>query len=79
MKQPSKAQNFSFYTALLCYFLALCCVGLVAYLSVDMESYDPVVASVGATAVFFVGVGVVLHVIGKVDLPNLKIEKSDNA
>jgi len=77
VKKTSKAQKVSYYIALICYFLAFCCIGLTVYFSQNMGDYDPVVASLGATVVFFVGVGVVLHVIGKVDLPNLKIDKDE--
>lgn len=38
-------------------------------------SFDPIVASLMATVVFFIGAGVVLHVIATADLPDLKIEK----
>lgn len=75
MNKPSKAQNISFAVALICYFLALCCAGLTFYYSQEMAEYDPVVASLGATVVFFVGMGIVLHVIGKTNLPNLKVDR----
>ncbi|MDX1593799.1 MAG: hypothetical protein R3298_06080 [Gammaproteobacteria bacterium] len=37
------------------------------------ETADPVFAALAASAVFFTGCGIVLHVIGKADLPELRI------
>jgi hypothetical protein len=37
----------------------------------DLGGEHPVIASLGASLVFFVGAGIVLHVIGRANLPNL--------
>ncbi len=38
------------------------------------DTADPIFAALAASAVFFAGCGIVLHVIGKADLPVLRIE-----
>ncbi|MGB4334230.1 MAG: hypothetical protein WBJ41_05250, partial [Chromatiaceae bacterium] len=48
----------------------LCLVGVFIWLG-ELGSEHPVIASLGASLVFFVGVGIVLHVIGRANLPSL--------
>jgi len=57
--------GISYLTAIVC--------GVTAYV-MNEGNGDPVIASLMAGIVFFIGVGVVIQVIGSVDLPNLKIE-----
>ncbi|TVO75309.1 hemerythrin family protein [Sedimenticola selenatireducens] len=76
MKQTSTAQKVSFIIAIISYIAAISCIGATVYYSGELGSDHPVVASFGASVVFFVGVGVVLHVIGKVSLPNLSMKFS---
>lgn len=59
--------------AVLSYLAAVTCGVAAGYMGVD--SRDPVVASLMASTVFFLGVGIVLQVIGSTNLPNLKIER----
>lgn len=76
MKQTSKAQKVSFFIAIISYIAAVGCFFASFYYSGELGGDHPVVASYGAAVVFFVGVGIVLHVIGRVDLPDLKINSN---
>lgn len=73
MKQTSKPQKVSFFIAILSYVAAIGCLVAAVYYSGVLGGDHPVAASFGAAVVFFIGAGIVLHVIGRVDLPNLKI------
>jgi formate hydrogenlyase subunit 3/multisubunit Na+/H+ antiporter MnhD subunit len=55
------------------YLAAVGCGVVVGYRGLDTG--DVVVASLMASVVFFAGVGIVLQVIGSVDLPDLKIKR----
>jgi len=78
--QTRRAQKVSFYIAVMSYITAIGCIFASVYYSGELGSDHPVVASFGAAVVFFLGVGIVLHVIGRVDIPDLKIKSgSDNA
>ncbi|MCM8882093.1 MAG: hemerythrin family protein [Candidatus Thiodiazotropha sp.] len=59
--------------AVISYLTAIAC-GVAAFYF-GKGTFDPITASLMASVVFFVGVGIVLHVIGNTDLPNLKIEQ----
>ncbi len=62
MQRPL-GQRIAYAVAILCYALAVACaVGAVVYPAETPQ--DPVRASLMASVVFFVGCGVVLHVIG---------------
>lgn len=74
MKQTSAAQKVSFIIAIISYIAAIGCIAATVYYSGELGSDHPVVASFGAAVVFFVGAGVVLHVIGKVNLPDLSMK-----
>ena len=62
MKKPV-GQRVAFAVALLCYAVAAGCA-LAAFVYESTGPNDPVRAALMATVVFFVGCGVVLHVIG---------------
>ena len=62
MKRPI-GQKISFAVAILCYMAAAACV-LAAFLHPEAQSNDPIRAALMASVVFFVGCGIVLHVIG---------------
>jgi len=57
--------------AVMSYIAAVGC-GIAAF-TLGESTQNPLVASFMASVVFFVGVGIVLHVIGTVDLPDLRI------
>ncbi|MCP4994286.1 MAG: hemerythrin family protein [Gammaproteobacteria bacterium] len=68
-------QKTAFVVAIFFYIAALFCVGALYYYNGELGSDSPIVASFGASIVFFVGAGIVLHVIGKVSLPDLSIKR----
>ena len=73
-KRQTLAQKISVYIA---YFSYLCAVGCMIglYFYYDGEGMNnPISASLMASMVFFIGSGIVLHVMGKTDLPVLKFD-----
>ncbi len=70
-------QKISLVAAFLCYGAALACLGALGLWVGDLGSHHPVIASLGASVVFFVGCGVVLHVMGLAHLPNLSFNRGD--
>ena len=71
MKQRSMIQKVLMAIAVISYIAAIGCGIAAGYLSDGTA--NPVVASMMASVVFFVGVGIVLHVIGSTNLPSLKV------
>jgi hypothetical protein len=69
------AQKISFAVAVLCYLAAAACIVATVYYHGQLGGQSPIVASLGGTVVFFTGVGIVLHVIGRADIPDLRIRK----
>lgn len=74
MKRRGIGQKAASVTAIVFYLCAVGCIIAAFYYNHQLGSDNPVVASLMASVVFFVGAGIVLHVIGKVDLPDLKIQ-----
>lgn len=74
MKQTSKAQKVSFAIAMISYLAAVGCIAATVYYSGELGGDHPITASFAATVVFFVGAGIVLHVIGRVDIPDLSMK-----
>jgi len=72
-----KAQRVSLAFAYLFYVLALGCVGAVVWFGYQHGGNHPAVAAFSASVVFFIGGGIVLQVMGKADLPDLKIRSRD--
>ena len=70
-------QRISLGSAFLFYGGALFCLGLLGYCLGDLGSNHPIIASLGAAVVFFIGAGVVLHVMGLANLPNLRFDRED--
>ncbi len=56
-------------------YISYVCAGACAIAGSMMEAKgeDPIFASLMASIVFFLGVGIVLHVMGSANLPNLKV------
>lgn len=73
LKQRRPFQKVLMAIAFISYFSAILCGGAAFYFGEG--SQDPIAASLMASVVFFVGVGIVLQVIGSSNLPNLKFEK----
>ncbi|AKH20252.1 hypothetical protein [Sedimenticola thiotaurini] len=74
MKQTRMSQKISFFVAIVSYCAAICCLLASIYYFGELGRDHPVVASFAAAVVFFIGVGIVLHVIGRVDIPDLRIK-----
>lgn len=68
------SQKIAFVVAILCYLAAIGCMAAVAYYASQLGSEAPIVAAFSASIVFFIGAGIVLHVIGKSDLPDLRVK-----
>lgn len=73
MKKRGFGQKAAFFTAIVFYTAAFACVLAVAYGYTQFGGNSPIVASFAASVVFFIGAGVVLHVIGRADLPSLRV------
>ncbi len=67
-------QKIVFVIALGSYLMALACASISAYLYIDAAPNDPIVAAFAASVVFFVGTGIVLHMMARTDLPDLRIK-----
>ncbi len=65
-------QRVAYGVALVSYLCAILCLAAIFIWTGELGSEHPVVASLGASLVFFVGAGIVLHVIGRANLPNLR-------
>jgi hypothetical protein len=69
MRRPL-VQNIVFGIALICYAAAAACAVGAALYETEIKN-DPIVASLMASVVFFIGCGAVLHVIGRARLRGL--------
>jgi predicted tellurium resistance membrane protein TerC len=74
MKQRGIGQKIAFASAIIFYLCSIGCMIAAYYYTQQLGSDHPVVASLLASVVFCIGGGIVLHVIGKADLPDLKIQ-----
>ena len=75
MNKPRRtSQKIAFMVAIFCYAAAVGCLAATAYFGSQLGSDAPIVAAFSASIVFFTGAGIVLHVIGKSDLPDLRIK-----
>ncbi len=74
-KTRGTSQKIAFIIAIFSYCAAVGCVGAVAYYGNQLGSESPIVAAFTASIVFFVACGIVLHVIGKSNLPDLSISE----
>lgn len=72
-KSRGISQRIAFVVAILCYITAVGCIGATAYYGNQLGGESPIVAAFSASIVFFAACGIVLHVIGKSDLPDLRI------
>lgn len=74
-KQP-RTQKLTVLLAYASYLSAIACI-VTLYLQSADGVYDSVAASLTASVVFFMGVGIVLHVIGKTDLPSMRLNNDE--
>ncbi|MES9858532.1 MAG: hemerythrin family protein [Sedimenticola sp.] len=75
MKKRKLGQKITFISAIIFY---LCGAGfLVAtgYYGSQFGTESPVFASFAASIVFFFGAGVVLHVMGSINMPDLRVNR----
>ncbi len=74
MKKRGIGQKIAWISAIVFYFCGIVCVIAAFYYNRQLGSDNPIVASLMASVIFCIGGGIVLHVIGKVDLPDLKVQ-----
>ena len=70
-------QRVSLAAAWVSYGAALICLGCLLWLVGDLGRGHPIIASLAAAVVFFIGAGVVMHVMGRANLPNLRFDQPD--
>lgn len=75
MAMKRRAQRISVILAYLFYLAALACVGAVFWFTAQLGGNHPAVAAFSASVVFFIGGGIVLHVMGKANLPDLRVDR----
>ena len=78
MKKQTFGQKIAFIFAMISYFSAVVCGYFTYAKGAELGMDHPVPASFMAAIVFFVGAGIVLHVIGTANLPSLKIDTKQN-
>lgn len=79
MSNQTRVQRFTFFVAILSYLAAVACILILVFNNPGSDLNNPLSASLIASVIFFIGVGIVLHVIGKANLPNLKIDSDKRA
>ncbi|WJW75480.1 hypothetical protein QVG61_13470 [Thiohalobacter sp. IOR34] len=72
-RRPRIAQKIAVVVALFCYLAALACGAAVAHFYLQVGGNSPLVASFAAAIVFFLGAGIVLHVMGRADIPDFRV------
>lgn len=77
MTKNRVGQKVSYVMAIIFYIAGIGCIVMALYSSQKAVPNDPVVAAFAASVVFFFGAGFVLHVIGKANLPDLRVKKDD--
>jgi hypothetical protein len=70
-------QKIAFAVAILCYLAAAATVAAAAWYYGQLGGENAIVASLSATVVFFVGAGIVLHVIVRADIPDFGFGPGD--
>ena len=73
MKVRTPLQKVSLFFAFLSYVAGLASILGAFYIAHTLGRDDPWTASLMAAVVFFAGAGVVLHVMGRADLPDLTL------
>ena len=77
MKKTKLGQKIAWHSALLFYIGAIAALSALGYWYGDYGSDSPIIASLAASVVFFIGGGIVLHVIARSDLPDLSIGRDE--
>jgi hypothetical protein len=78
LKTRKPAQTISLVAAYLCYGAALLTLFAAGYRATTIGTDNPIFASLAASVVFFIGSGIVLHVMGAVSLPDFKINNTSD-
>ncbi|WP_456406582.1 hemerythrin family protein [Thiolapillus sp.] len=73
-RKQNKTQKVAVVFAFIFYIAAVLSVSAVAYFYNQLGGDHPAVAAWAAAIVFFIGGGVVLHVMGKADIPDFRIK-----
>lgn len=79
MKKQTFGQKVAFIFAMISYLSAVVCGYFTYAKSTELGMNHPVPASFMAAIVFFIGAGIVLHVIGTANLPSLKIDSKPDS
>ncbi|HID46628.1 MAG TPA: hemerythrin family protein [Chromatiaceae bacterium] len=74
MRKQNFTQKVSVVFAFVFYIAAVVSIAAAGYFYTQFGGNHPAVAAWSAAIVFFVGGGVVLHVMGKADIPDFKIK-----
>jgi hypothetical protein len=74
MTKQNKTQKVAVFFAFIFYIAAVGSLAAVAYFYSQNGGNHPAVAAWAAAIVFFVGGGVVLHVMGRADIPDFRIK-----
>ena len=72
-------QRVAFGSAVLFYLCALLSLAALFLWVGELGGDHPIIASLGASVVFFIGAGIVLHVIGRARLPELGFPRETRA
>ena len=72
-KRKSKLQKSSVIIGYVCFLLAVLCAIALYFKNQELGMQDPVTASFLASTFFFVCIGFVFMIMGKADLPDLKV------
>ena len=75
MAKQNRKQRVSVFFAYLFYLAAVGCIGAAAWFFWKEGGASPAVAAFSASVVFFAGGGIVLHVMGKANLPDLRLDR----
>ncbi len=75
MKRPNRYQRFSIFFAYLFYLGAMASLGVSGWFAWQQGMNSPPVAAFAASVVFFIGGGIVLHVMGRANLPDLRVNR----
>ena len=75
LESRKPAQKVSLIFAYICYGIGCITLIIAGYQGTMLGTNNPVFASLAASVVFFIGCGIVLHVMGVVSLPDFKINK----
>jgi len=74
-KSRGISQKIAFTVAICSYLAAIGCIAATVYYGNQLGGDSPIVAAFSASIVFFAACGIVLHVIGKSNLPDLSIRE----